>query len=393
MRTRALSSSFFLVLGLAACGGARMDDAPTNPPGPNDVPPGENPNRPRPTCDAKSATDVAVSRAGLNGYPPYAVAECSLAYINRSGDLVLRDLATGGETTIAPIDEAPEAPAISIDPANGAPIVVWQATIADHSHVRVREGTTTRTISGAFDNAIEPRVSGHRVVFTAYRGPKDAPEDVDTDVWMHDTRDDSTRVVFGGKAQQRFPDINAAYVVASDFSEDPDGHYNSDELPTGPRDLADIVVYEIASGKITTRKREGKQAFPMLGNGDALAYLDWLLVHPEPKLVAYDLRGGRINAPEADREIAKVVYRSVGRVRPAMAGDTLEWIANPDIKGTTELWRAKVTEDVPAQKVAGLESLNLFAPAPSTTGGKGFTVLAVTLPSAHDKPLLRVVER
>jgi hypothetical protein len=393
MESRLSLFFFFAVATLAACGGSTLEPAPGGQP-PGDVPPGGNPNRPPATCDAQAASNVAVSPIGLDGegYPPYAVAQCSLVYVSTNRDLILRDLATGTETTIAPVDEAPEAPAVSIDPASGAPVIAWQATINGQALVRLRFEGKTRTISGAFDNAIEPRVNGRRVVFTAYKGPKEAKLDVDMDVWVHDAADGSTRVVFGGKAQQRFADINAKYIVATDFIEDPYGYYEPYRGSDKPENIADIVVYEIANGQVTTRKREKKQAFPVLGNDDVLAYLDWVLVHPQPKLEMYDLRGGRIGDPASDRTIARVEYHSAA-VRPGMAGDTLEWIANPDGIGTTELWRAKVTSDAPAQKVAGLENLNLFAPAPTLLGTKAFTVLAVTKPASDNEPLLRVVDR
>jgi len=64
--------------------------------------------------------------------------------------------------------------------------------------------------------------------------------------------------VFAGPGEQRFADVSAEYVVATDFSEDPDGKYD------GEGDLADIVVFDRATQTASKRVAEKKQAFPML---------------------------------------------------------------------------------------------------------------------------------
>src|SRR5436305_11953808 len=60
-----------------------------------------------PTCDATGATGVQVSDKGLYGYPPYAADGCSLVYVAKSGELRLRDLASGRETVL---DDASQSP-------------------------------------------------------------------------------------------------------------------------------------------------------------------------------------------------------------------------------------------------------------------------------------------
>lgn len=333
-----------------------------------------------PGCDPTAATDIEVSGADLDGYPPYAVGACTLVYVSRSGDLVARDLASRAETTIASASERPRRPAASTD------LVAWEADEGGHSVVRVRAGVVVRTVPGTFASSGEPRASGSTVAFTAWKGP--AAKD-DTDVWIYDAKTGESKLVIGGAGQQRFADISSKYVAASDFSEDPDGTFDNDET-----DIANVVVFDRVSGGLTERRLPGKQSFPMLGDNDVLAYLEWAGIHPEPKLVAYELRSGNVlGDPATDRTIAQVNYTSSAYARPALAGSILEWVANPD--GRTTLWRAPADGSAPPAAVRGLEDLRLYAPAPTSSGtDRGFTVLATSRSGAPDSlPRLRAVTR
>jgi hypothetical protein len=330
------------------------------------------------TCDASSATDIVVSSNDLNGFPPYAVAGCTLAYVNAAGDLVVRDLAAGTEAVVAPASEHPRRPAAS------TMLVAWEADEDGQSVVRIRAGGVVQTARGAFQAAGEPRASGASIVFTAWNGPTTAD---DTDVWLYDATADEprARLAVGGPGQQRFADVSSDYVAVSDFGEDPDLRFDNDG-----KDLADVVVLERATGRIVPRRRAGKQAFPMLADGGVLAYLDWSGIHPEPKFVAYQLRSGAVlGDPAADRSIADVVYASSDYARPAVSRDMLEWIANPD--GRTTLYRAPADGSTAALAVKGLEEFRLYAPSPTSAG---FTVLAASrIGSAESLPRLRAVAR
>ncbi len=365
MRSRTLL--LFCFCALSACGGSRADDAASPAPSSSSAPP------PAATCTATAAADVAVASDDLNGFPPYAVDACTLVYVSTAGTLVARDLATGSEVTIAGVDETPRRPTIS-----GA-VVAWQATAGASSVVRVRVNGVTSTLAGAFANAGEPRAGGGVVVFTASVGDLASG---DTDVWLFDPKTTAVTRVIAGTAQQRFADVSASYVAATDFSEDPDGRYSGDGT-----DLADIVVLDRATGAVTHRAAPGKQAFPMLADGGLIAYLDWSAIHPEPKLVLYQLKVGAIAAPPAsDRLVADVRYLSSEYARPAVSGATIEWVANPD--GNTVLWRAPADGSVAPAAVAGLDGLVLYAPAPTAA----FTVLAAAS-SPDFSPRLRAVGR
>lgn len=338
------------------------------------------PVTPAATCEASAAADIEVSSGDLNGFPPYAVSGCTLVYVSAAGDLVLRDLATRGETVIGEAAEHPRRPSVSAD------LVAWEADEQSQSVVRVRTSVAgvvaTRTLAGGFVSAGEPRASGSSVAFTAWNGPTATD---DTDVWLYDAKTGDARVVLGGAGQQRFADVSLAYVAATDFSEDPDGRFDNDG-----KDVSDVIVFERATGAVVQRRLAGKQAFPMLAEDGVLAYLAWTGVHPEPKFVAYQLRSGSINGdPRADRTVAEVFYASTDYARPALASGTLEWIANPD--GRTTLYRAPADGSSSPVAVRGLEDFRLFAPSPSAAG---FTVLATSrLSSSALVPTLRAVAR
>ncbi|MFT3767526.1 MAG: hypothetical protein QM820_18890 [Minicystis sp.] len=225
-----------------------------------------------------SATDPYGGEPYALGYPPYAVDGCALAYVTPSGELRLRDLAGGSESVLAKVDEAPRRPAIVGD------LVAWEGVIDGKVSVRVRGPHGTVTVPGSFDHAGEPRVAADSVVFTGWH---DADDHGDTDVYLFTPSTGEVTAIATGPAQQRFPDVSATHIAWTDFTEDPDGALGDDST-----DAADIVVLARATSEQTTRKHEGKQAFPMLGADGHLAYLDWGLVHPEPKFSAYEIPAG-----------------------------------------------------------------------------------------------------
>lgn len=364
---------FPILVFAAACGGRAVDDvsSPGGAPSPAaTVDPAGTPETGK--CDARSV-DVSVAKSDLNGYPPYALSGCSLAYITTDGALVLRDLATGTEETLAAASEGPRRPAASPS------VIAWEAMVDHRLMVRVRLRSTreTKTIEGPLVAGGEPRVAGTSVAFTAWVTADDA------DVWLYDANTTELRSVFAGKAEQRFADISDAFIVATDFSEDPDGKYD------GAGDLADIVVFDRATQMPSKRLAPKKQAFPLIVDGTRLSYLEWNLVHPEPKLEGYALRVGAIVGSYADdATVADIVLMTPEPVRPSTANGMLEWIANPN--GVTTLYRAPADRSQPPQAVAGLDGLHLYAPVSTSA----FTVMA-TVPTDRTEavPLLRAVAR
>ncbi len=302
-----------------------------------------------------SATDVYGGAPYALGYPPYAIDGCRLAYVARgatamaSGELRLRDLATGKERVLAPASVEPRRPSI----AGG--YIVWEQTISGKSALRVEGPGGALTIEGSFDHASEPRAAEDGIVFTAWLGPGD---DADTDVLLFDPASGTLTPLGAGQGQQRFADISKTHVAWADFVEDPDGTFDEDEA-----DIADVVVFDRATKAATTRKRPGKQAFPMLGAQGKIATLDWNLVHPEPKLSAYELRIGEIDAPVEADVLVEQVSTLQPYVRPVARGALLEWVAWPE--GQAALFRRQADLSAPALKLPGLDGMSLFAPTAS----------------------------
>ncbi|MEO7327880.1 MAG: hypothetical protein ABI193_04840 [Minicystis sp.] len=342
------------LLGLWGCGGTDTID-PIDPIDPADAGPAV-------VCKPEAAQGVEVSATDVYGgapyalgYPPYAIDGCRLVYVARSasgagsGELRLRDLATGKERVLAPELDEPRRPSVA------GSIIVWEATSVGKSVLRVQGPNGVQTIAGSFDHASEPRAAEDAVVFTAWLGPG---KDADTDVLLFDPASAKLTSLGAGKGQQRFADISKTHVAWADFIEDPDGRFDENES-----DIADVVVFDRATGVATTRHREGKQAFPMLGAEGKIATLDWNLVHPEPKLSAYELRIGDLGAPVEDDVLVEHVETLQPYVRPVARGALLEWVAWPE--GSATLFRRAADLSTPAEKLPGLEGLSLFAPTAS----------------------------
>ena len=318
-----------------------------------------------PTCEPSAAQNIQVTNRdayGLApyalGYPPYSADGCSLLYVapsadmNGNGELRLRNLATNTEIVIADAATLPRRPVMAGD---------WLAWEADEQgrtliHVHNRKDEKTLIIEGGFDHATEPRISSTAVVFTAWSGPETT---ADTDVAMYDFATKQVEMIGQGPGQQRFADISDTHLAFSDFSEDPDGRFDENMF-----DIADIVVFDRQTKTSSKRPREGKQAFPMLGAPGKLAFLDWNLVHPEPKLVAYDLRLADIGDSLADSVLVEKIQTTAPYVRPAARGQYLEWVGLVETAGSA-LWRMRVDATSAPVMVQEPSMMNLFAPTAS----------------------------
>lgn len=305
------------------------------------------------TCTSTSlGTDVAVEDQS-SIYPSYAVDGCRLAYVQRGTQrLVLRDLATGTEQFLT---AAPATPGdVPRRPTLGSDTVAWES--GSPSAVTVWKAGVETKLAGPFDHAGEPRAFGGVVVVTAWGSSDPTGE---TDIVLYDVTTEAYAFIASGVGQQRFADVNAKYVVYSDFGEDPDGRFDGNDT-----DLSDVVVYDRTTKVSTTRKLPGKQAFPVLVGDDALGYLHWGDVHPEPKFQAFGVRGARVGTP-ATSDIAIADVTNATRFwLPSGRGGTLDWIA-PDANGKESLWRAPV--DGSAVKTSVLDGSFAGAPQSSST--------------------------
>lgn len=321
---------------------------------------------------AIEAKGVVVAEVDLDGYPSYVVDACQLLYVSaESGALVLRDLAGGAEITIAEAQEAPKRPSFR------AGVMAWEADISGKNLIRMRANGNVETLTGAFHHAGEPRVTGDAVVFTGWTEEDPAS---DTDVYLYDIVSGKLTIAATGKGQQRFADISLTHIAVSDFSEDPTGAYGGDGIS-----LANVVVIDRSTGTQTVRSAPGKQAFPMLGSEGTLAYLEWLEVHPVPKLQDYFLMAVPLTTPNAPGiQLAHVV--SDVSVRPTASTGLVEWVVRQE--GVNTLWRAPLDDSTEPQQIQLQSAEVLHAPSASAV----MTVLAVRSTPA-DSPELVAIPR
>ena len=338
--------------GLASCGDGGMEPPP---PPPTST-----------TCsvDALAGLDVAASdfyggTAYALGYSPYALDGCHLVYLAPSangvgpGALVLRDLATGKEQTLAAAAEEPRRPSIAGE------WITWEATVSGSPGVRVKglHGDAV-TIQGAFDHAGEPRAAADAIVFTAWLGPSDTS---DSDIYLYRPGTQELVAVGATPKQQRFPDISATHLAWTDFGDDADGFYQDLHSATAE---ADVVIFNRATSAATTRHAPGKQAFPILGAAGRVAYLDWVGVQPEPKLNGYALQIADLDAPPASDAFVAWISTPLIHVRPIARGALLEWVEQPE-GGASQLRRQRADLAAPAMTLPGLDGAQLVAPTAS----------------------------
>lgn len=302
-------------------------------------PPARVPAVPEPASPACLAHAEGISlrpTADGTGAPSFSLAACRLAYVAEDGALRDRDLVTGEIIELSPASASPARPDRSPE------LVVWDAD-TEHGrrvHVRLLTGESL-VIDTSYAQASEARVWQSTVVFTAFVGGLDG----DSDVLSWDLATRAVTVVGGGAAQQRFPAISERYLAYSDFREGgEDGHYD----PFGAS-LADIVVLDRQTGIATTRLLPGKQAFPLLGVGDVLGYLDWDAVRPEPKLGSqFRIRVGHPLFTADDRDVrAASAGTPLADLRPTLREDTFAWLERDDAGALRVLTRSSST-DAPA---------------------------------------------
>ncbi len=310
---------------------------------------------------------VEVADVDLDGFPSYSVDGCQLAYVSaKTGELRLRDLTTGKESVIDDGAEGPRRPSLAGD------VLAWES--AKHL-VRVRHGGTITIVSGSFNLAGEPRATSDAVVFTGWLG---ADTGSDSDVFLYQVSKGTSTAVAAGPGQQRFADVSATHVAVSDFSEDPGGVYTGDGASQ-----ADIIVFDRATLTPTVRSAPGKQAFPMLGSSGTLSYLEWVVVHPIPKLQEYTLRAVPLATPAASGvKIADV--QSDQAMRPTARAGVAEWVVR--WQGVSSLYRAALDGSTAPQKQDLGGAAVLHAPSSSSS----MTVLAVRQTTASTPVLVAI---
>jgi hypothetical protein len=269
---------------------------------------------------------------------------------------------------LAPAADQPRRPAIAGD------LVAWEVTEGGKPAVRVSSGSGAAvvTVGGGFDHAGEPRVAADAVIFTGWMTAMDLG---DTDVFLYTPSSGVLTNVTTAPGQQRFADVSATHLAWSDFSEGASGAFTMDGS-----DAADIVVLDRATQTKSVRAQPGKQAFPMLGAAGKVAYLDWGLVHPEPKFSEYTLRIGDIPAPVSSDATVEVIQAEVPYIRPITRGAYMEWV---ELGGAAVVLRRQAVDlATPVQEVSSFQNATVFGPSASdaiTLVGESMPGAAVTL--------------
>ncbi|MGZ3478029.1 MAG: hypothetical protein ACXVCJ_26255 [Polyangiales bacterium] len=293
-----------------------------------------------PVCTV-DVSGIAIASDDPYAYPLYALDGCTLAYIGTDAALHVKDLATGEDEVVD--SESPRRPSLAGD------TLAWESRVSGTTKVRVRFGGMVVTLDGI---AGEPRAAHDAVAFTRWTT---TDLNGDTDVMLYVPSKGTTTLVAGGPGQQRFADASDTFIAVSDFSEDPDQRFDGDD-----KDLADIGLFDRATGTLTVRKKPGKQAFPILAGGATLVDHDWASIHPQPKLEAYDLYRTAVDAPVTADTMLASVHTYPPYTRPAGRGGVVEWVVRDDMG--VHLWRA-TSSGAPAMVSSITDATDLFAPA------------------------------
>jgi hypothetical protein len=332
-------------------------------------------------CGATQLADISLATVPAEnpldplGYPPYALDGCQLVWVAKDGSLLMRDFSrSSGDVVIAPVIENPRRPTIS------GGIIAWESGTS--VRWRDRTGNVATIPPGAYTSSGEPRAAKDAIVFTAWAttDPKG-----DTDVLAFSTDTKTVTLIGGGPAQQRFPDIDATRIAFADFSEGgPTGAFDAELMTDAGYAPADIVVVDRATQMKTTRNAPGKQAFPMLVTGGAVAYLDWSQVRPMPKFFSYGLKVGPVTGSalfDVDVPEGGTIDTNRPYNRPSVHAGLFQWIALDKNFGTGFYQRpsdlsgpATLVQSLPnaIATVTG-DSLSLVA----IEGSTGVTLLAI----------------
>jgi hypothetical protein len=152
--------------------------------------------------------------------------------------------------------------------------------------------------------------------------------------------------------------------------------------------ISDVALFDRATGETSVRAAPGKQAFPLLGSADVLAYLEWGAVHPEPKFSQFVIKAGHVGEPVSADFAVKPdapVETDPAYVRPSLRGTFLDFVDRPAQKA--ELFRAQLDAPGAPTLVAIADAEQLFGPA----AAEAFTL--VSKPSAAQKLTLFAVAR
>lgn len=290
--------------------------------------------------DADLDNDTAAGADGADGHDvdpaaiPVGPRACCLAMEgdlvvwSDDGDLFLWDGATRTPLVVGP--------GIAKDPTiadgrlvwadnRGGDFDLWTMTLSPR-------GTPTLLRGGAGDQD-QPVLDGSRLVWIGTDTLPHTPREAE--VYTADLAvAGSERRLTNDPYEQTQPDVSGTRIVWADFAHSPDAMYIDVADPL--RNNADIYGWDLAgdSGFIVTQEAT-KQLRPAI-DGEVVVWLDWRGINPEPKYSEFQVYVRRLSdqGPTAERRLA---WSSWSRPelwrRPAVSGDTVVFIAEPQVAG------------------------------------------------------------
>jgi beta propeller repeat protein len=166
-------------------------------------------------------------------------------------------------------------------------------------------------------------------------GRDDAPHTArEAEIWTMDLAvAGSERRLTMDAFEQTQPDVSGDKIVWADFAHSPDAIYIDVADPL--RNNADIYGWDLASDSLfIVTDNPSKQLRPAI-DGDAVTWLDWRDINPEPKYSEFQVYAKRLGPEGIERRLA---WSSWSRPelwrRPAIDGDLVVFVAEPSAPGT-----------------------------------------------------------
>ena len=204
-------------------------------------------------------------------------------------------------------------------------------------------GETSLIVSGPGDQR-SPSLDGDHLAWVDLRkAPHTAAE---AEIYFLDLSDPEGEPlqVTDDNAEQDHVFIQGNRMVWSDYSSDPDGVYLDINDPN--ENNADIIGYDIETAAIfVVTDHPSKQLRPAI-DGDAVIWLDWRGIQPEPKYSEFGLYTTFLGVESVEQKIAVSAWNAPDLwVRPLIHDGVAAWIAEDyGEEGTTRLFLSVLGE-------------------------------------------------
>lgn len=253
---------------------------------------------------------------------------------SENGDLWELDFATRHKSALV------VGPGVQMNPALSGSTLIWSDSRAGDFDLWTMDlgaldgtgRTEPRLLRGGVGDQDQAALDGTRLVWV---GRDDAPHTArEAEIWTMDLAvENSERRITTDMFEQTQPDVSGDKIVWADFAHSPDAIYIDVADPL--RNNADIFGWDLSTdtGFIVT-DNPSKQLRPAI-SGDAVTWLDWRDINPEPKYSEFQVFAKRLNSEVAERRLA---WSSWSRPelwrRPAIDGDLVVFVAEPTAPGS-----------------------------------------------------------